>query len=148
MAAGIRVQLVIPSEVGLVDVAHSAAEKIAELAGFDADEALNIGLAVREAVINAMLHGNQQNPNLDVDLTLAVNQNGLHATVRDHGTGFDPDETPDPTVGDNVMRTSGRGLLLIRAFVDEVKFEKAGDGGTVIKMIKRHALAGSTDDDS
>ena len=148
MAAGIRVNLVIPSEVRLVDVAHSASEKMAELVGFDADEALNIGLAVREAVINAMLHGNGQDPSLNVDLTLAAVQDGLEATVCDHGLGFDPGTTPDPTEGDNVMRTSGRGLLLIRAFVDEVKFEKAADGGTIIKMTKRLPPAGTTDDDS
>lgn len=148
MAPAIRVNLVISSEVRLVDVAHSATEKMAELAGFDEDEALNIGLAVREAVINAMLHGNQHDPELDVDLTLSVVQDGLEATVCDHGVGFDPGATPDPTEGDNVMRTSGRGLLLIRAFVDDVEFEKAADGGTIIKMLKRHAPVGSTDDDS
>lgn len=148
MAAGIRVNLIIPSEVTLVDLAHSASEKMAELVGFDADEALNIGLAVREAVINAMLHGNRQDPDLDVELTLAVVQNGLQATVRDHGTGFDPEGTPDPTEGNNIMRTSGRGLLLIRAFVDEVEFENAADGGNVIRMTKRHPLPGSTDDGS
>lgn len=147
MAAGIRVNLVIPSEVRLVDVAHSATEKMAEMAGFDADEALNIGLAVREAVINAMLHGNGQDPTLDVGLTLTMNRDGLVATVCDHGNGFDPDSTPDPTEGDNVMRSSGRGLLLIRAFVDEVEFDKSADGGTIIKMTKRHPPAGSTGDD-
>jgi len=148
MAAGNRVHLVIPSEVRLVDVAHSASEKMAELAGFDADEALNIGLAVREAVINAMLHGNGQDPDLDVDLTLTALEDGLQATVRDHGAGFDPQGTPDPTVGDNVMRSSGRGLLLIRAFVDEVEFEGLADGGTLITMTKRHPPAGEADDDS
>ncbi len=148
MAAGIRINLVIPSEVRLVDVAHSASEKMAELAGFDADEALNIGLAVREAVINAMLHGNRQDPALNVDLTLAVIQDGLEATVRDRGAGFDPDGTPDPTKGNNIMRTSGRGLLLIRAFVDKVEFEEPTDGGTLIKMTKRLPPAGATDDDS
>jgi len=148
MAAGNRVNLVIPSEVRLVDVAHSASEKMAELAGFDEDEALNIGLAVREAVINAMLHGNGQDPDLDVDLTLTELKDGLQATVRDHGSGFDADETPDPTVGDNIMRSSGRGLLLIRAFVDEVEFEETADGGTLIKMTKRHPPASTTDDDS
>ena len=146
MAAGIRINLVIPSEVRLVDVAHSATEKMAELAGFDADEALNIGLAVREAVINAMLHGNKQDSSLNVDLTLAVIQDGLEATVRDRGAGFDPDGTPDPTEGDNILRTSGRGLLLIRAFVDQVEFEAPTGGGTLIKMTKRLPPAGATDD--
>jgi serine/threonine-protein kinase RsbW len=143
MAADIRVKLVIPSEVTLVDVAHAATEKMAELAGFDAEGALNLGLAVREAVINAMLHGNGQDPALDTNLTLSVLSDGLQARVRDHGSGFDPDNTPDPTEGDNLLRTSGRGLLLIRAFVDDVEFESAADGGTVITMTKRHPSTGA-----
>jgi serine/threonine-protein kinase RsbW len=140
--------MVLPSEVKLVDVVHSSAEKMAEVAGFDADEALNIGLAVREAVINAMLHGNQQDPSLLVDVALFLEADGLVATVRDHGQGFDPNETPDPTEGDNLLRTSGRGLLLIRAFVDQVEFELPADGGTLIKMTKRYPSDGSEQGDS
>jgi len=147
MAAASSVKLVIPSEVKLVDVIHSSAEKMAEVAGFDADEALNIGLAVREAVINAMLHGNQQDPTLDVEVGLSLLADGLVATVRDRGNGFDPDQTPDPTVGNNLLRTSGRGLLLIRAFVDEVEFELPAGGGTLIKMTKRHPSADSEQGD-
>ena len=138
MAAGTTVKLVVPSEIRLIDVVHSASEKMAELAGFDEEEALNIGLAVREAVINAMLHGNAQNPDLDVDITLTGGDDGMTARVRDRGEGFDPDATPDPTQEDNLLRTSGRGLLLIRAFVDEVRFDRPDGGGTEIILIKKH----------
>ena len=142
MAAGISLKLVIPSEVKLVDVVHSASEKMAEVAGFDEDEALNIGLAVREAVINAMLHGNKQDPSLDVEVTLSLLSDALEATVRDRGGGFDPNQTPDPTQGNNLLRTSGRGLLLIRAFVDEVDFDLPADGGTRITMTKSYPSVG------
>lgn len=136
MAAGVSVKLVIPSEIRLVDLVHAASEKMAELAGFDSDDALNMGLAVREAVINAILHGNKQDASLKVSVTLTSATRELKAKVKDHGNGFVPDETPDPTAGDNLLRTSGRGLLLMRAFVDDVTFRR-WRGGTEVVLIKR-----------
>ena len=137
MAAGTSVKLVIPSELKLVDLVHAASERMAELAGFDAEEALNLGLAVREAVINAMLHGNKQDLNLDVSVTLTSGAGGLEAVVKDQGNGFDPSQTPDPRVGANLLRTTGRGLLLIQAFVDELEIKKNKGGGAVVTMTKR-----------
>ncbi len=139
MAAGTSVRLVIPSEIKLVDLVHAASEKMAELAGFDADEALNVGLAVREAVINAIVHGNKENPDLEVDLTLTAGTQGLTARILDHGNGFDPDATPSPTEGENLLRTSGRGLLLIKAFVDEVDFRRGDRGGMEITLVKKNS---------
>ena len=137
--AGTSVRLVISSEVRLVDLIHTASEKMAELAGFDADEALNVGLAVREAVINAIIHGNKENPELTVGVELTANSTGIEARVRDQGDGFDPAATADPTEGDNLLATSGRGLLLIRAFVDDVVFGPTADGkGTEVTMTKRN----------
>jgi len=136
MADAISVKLVISSQVRLIDLVHSASEKMAEVAGFDADEALNVGLAVREAVINAIVHGNQHDPELNVDVTLTSGKDSLVASVRDYGSGFDPQETPDPTSNNNLLKTSGRGLLLIRAFVDEVAFSRKSEG-MEITMTKR-----------
>lgn len=137
MAAGLRVSLVIPSEIKLVDVVHEAAERVAQLAGFDAEAALNVGLAVREAVINAILHGNRRDQGLKVRVTLSAGRSGLKATVRDRGNGFEPSRAPDPTSAANLMRTSGRGLLLMRAFVDDVTFRDAAGGGTEVILTKR-----------
>ena len=137
--AGTSVKLVISSEVRLVDLIHTASEKMAELAGFDADEALNVGLAVREAVINAIVHGNKENPELTVDVELTAKPTGIEARVQDQGGGFDPDATPDPTEGNNLLATTGRGLLLMRAFVDDVVFRPTDDGkGTEVMMTKRN----------
>jgi serine/threonine-protein kinase RsbW len=135
-AAATSVKLVIPSDVKLVDLVHSASEKLAELAGFDADDGLNVGLAVREAVINAIVHGNREDPELEVRVTFTAGGDGLEARVRDQGEGFDPSRTPDPTEGDQVLRTSGRGLLLMRAFVDEVEFRRHRDNGMEITLTK------------
>ena len=62
--------------------------------------------------------------------------------------GFDPGTTPDPTEGDNLLRTSGRGLLLIRAFVDEVEFANPSDGGTLVTLTKRHASGSQSENDA
>lgn len=132
------VRIDLPSDIRLIDLLHGAAERMSELAGFDEDEGLNVGLAVREAAINAMKHGNGGNPALAVIVTMSVDDDALTATIRDHGPGFDADATPDPTAEANLLQTSGRGLLLIRAFVDEVVFRRAEDGdGMEIVMTKR-----------
>lgn len=137
MTEGTSVKLVLPSEVRLIDLVHAASEKMAALAGFDDDEALNVGLAVREAVINAMVHGNGEDASRSVFVTLTSDDQGLRATILDQGNGFDRDTAPDPRVGDNRMRSSGRGLLLMEAFVDEVRFRREAGGGTEVVMTKR-----------
>jgi serine/threonine-protein kinase RsbW len=137
MTAKTSVKLVVASDTRLVDLVHAASETMAELAGLDADEALNVGLAVLEAVINAMTHGNGQDPNLKVNVTLAADRDRLLAKVSDQGNGFDPEQTPDPTDAANLLRKSGRGLLLMGAFVDTVKFRELPSGGTQVTMMKR-----------
>jgi len=146
MSAGTFVKLVLPSEVKLIDVVHAASEKMAEMAGFDDDEALNVGLAVREAVINAMVHGNKEDPQRSVSVTLTSGVDGLQATIQDQGNGFDPELAPDPRTGENRMRTSGRGLLLMEAFVDEVSFRRQANGGTEVVMTKRLPAAAEKDE--
>ncbi len=136
MATATPVKLSIPSEIRLVDLVHEAAQKMAEIAGFGEDEALDVGLAVREAVINAIRHGNRSESGRTVDLTLRANGAGITATVRDHGDGFDPGGTLDPTAESNRLRTSGRGILLMRAFVDDVSFRKFRGGGTIVTLVK------------
>lgn len=135
-APSTSVKLVLPSEVKLIDLVHAATEKMAEYAGFDPDEALNVGLALREAVINAMVHGNRQDPTLKVHVTLTSKGDQFQATVRDEGNGFDPNREPDPTAEENLLSTSGRGLLLMRAFVDEVRFKQRRGRGMEITLTK------------
>ncbi len=137
MAAETSVQIAIASDVRLVDVVHGAAERVAEIAGFAEEDALSAALAVREAVINAVKHGNGCDPALSVDVVLEAGREGFRATVRDRGRGFDPGAAPDPTAEGNRLRTHGRGLLLIRAFVDEVRFRYAEGQGMEVELIKK-----------
>jgi serine/threonine-protein kinase RsbW len=136
MGGATTVKISIPSEVKLVDLVHEASQKMAELAGFEEGDALNVGIAVREAVINAIVHGNQRDPSRNVDVTLEAGESGVKAMVLDRGPGFDVDATPDPRQGDNLLKTSGRGLLMIRAFVDKVAFKYRKGRGLEITLVK------------
>ena len=143
MVPATTVKLVISSEVRLVDVVHSAAEAMAGIAGFDEDDALNVGIAVREAVINAIRHGNRMDPTRKVEVSLQARPRSIRARVRDQGAGFDPSATPDPTFGDNLMRSSGRGILVMRAFVDSVDF-KFLEGRGMEVTLKKNRVRGKT----
>jgi serine/threonine-protein kinase RsbW len=141
MASQTSVKLVLSSEVRLVDVAHAASETMAGIAGFEEDDALNVGIAVREAVINAMLHGNRLDRTRKVEVSLRGRPGSVRVKVRDHGAGFDAAATPDPTMGDNLMRSSGRGILVMRAFVDRVDFKFVAGHGMEVTLEKKRAGA-------
>jgi len=140
---GVSVTLVLPNELRLLDLVHAATEKMAEIAGFDEDAALNLGLAMREAVINAMVHGNDRDPARSVRVTLVARSTGFEAKVFDEGPGFDPARAieKDPTAPSNLLNTSGRGLLLMRAFVDEVRFRRRRSRGMEVTLVKNRAVA-------
>lgn len=139
MASATTLRLVISSEVRLVDVVHAASETMAAIAGFEEDDALNVGIAVREAVINAIVHGNKMDPTRKVEVSMHARRRSIRARVRDQGAGFDPGATPDPTVGDNRMRSSGRGILVMRAFVDSVDFKFREGRGMEVTLKKNRA---------
>lgn len=130
-------RLTLPSDPRWADLVHAAAEKMALTVGFTEDAALDLGLAAREAAINACRHGNQCDALKPVRVELVRIPEGLRVDVRDYGGGFDPASTPDPTEPGQRMKTSGRGLLIMRAFVDELQFEYDPSEGMTVTMIKR-----------
>jgi serine/threonine-protein kinase RsbW len=104
---------------------------------------------VREAAINAIRHGNHEAPGTQVHVVLEAHPDGIRAWVRDEGEGFDPKDAPDPTTEDHILMTSGRGLLMIRSFVDDVEFHyESGRGMTVAlsKKLKRGEVPPAVDD--
>lgn len=95
---------------------------------------MDIELAVREALANAVIHGNRENPKKRVHLTCRSSLDGeVIFTIRDEGQGFDPETLPDPTERNNLLRTHGRGIWLMHALMDEVTFQQ---NGTVVCMRK------------
>ena len=131
-----RVSYTLESTLDTVNSAEETATKLANEAGFDDEEVMKIAMAVREAAVNAVLHGNAYDPNKRVNLSLEQNDRELVVTISDEGRGLDPDEIPDPLAAENLMKQSGRGIFLIRAFMDEVRFRKL-EQGTEITLIKR-----------
>jgi serine/threonine-protein kinase RsbW len=94
-------------------------------------------MAVREAVTNAVLHGNHLDTEKTVQITLKSTPASLVVTVRDRGEGFDPESVPDPTAAQNLLKTNGRGILFMRAFMDSVEWLRHPEGGTVVRMTKK-----------
>ena len=131
-------ELILPSRIESVAEAASDAAKFISRLGLGEEIAFGVDMAVREAVTNAVLHGNKQVLEKTVEVTLSNSTSALEITVRDHGTGFDPGSVPDPTVPQNLMKTSGRGILFMNTFMDEIQWLRHDEGGTVVRMIKRH----------
>ena len=96
---------------------------------------MDIELALREALENAVVHGNGEDPHKRVSILCRCTPDGeVSITVQDEGQGFDTGTLPNPTTPENRLRTSGRGVYLMKALMDEVRFEK---GGTVVHMCKK-----------
>jgi len=141
---GRNVKLRLASRIAYVDLVHEMAESLAREAHFPKPEALNIGLAVREAVINAMKHGNGLDAAKSVDVEFRSNARSFQVLVKDQGPGFEGTEMSDPCAGANILRTSGRGILFMRHFVDRVAFRRRRGKGTVVVLEKRLNNGGAT----
>jgi len=94
-------------------------------------------VAVREAITNAMVHGNKEDEAKTIELTLNCLGRELEIEVKDQGEGFDPTSIPDPTEPANILKTSGRGIFLMRSFMDEVQWSMRPEGGTTVRMTKK-----------
>ncbi len=130
-----KVSYTLESTPASVNKAERIAAEAAAKAGFPDVECGHIALAVREAVANAVLHGNRYDPTKRVTLSFDTAPDLLTVSVRDEGAGFAPSTVPDPLAPENLLKESGRGLFLIRAFMDEIRFHMMSPG-TEIVMIK------------
>ncbi len=130
-------RLVLPSHIEAVADAAAAAAEFARTCGLADDAAFGIDMAVREAITNAIVHGNKEDDTKNVELTLNCSQNAVEIQVKDQGEGFDPGSVPDPTAPENILKTSGRGNFLIRNLMDEVDWTSSAEGGTTVRMVKK-----------
>jgi serine/threonine-protein kinase RsbW len=135
-----RVSLTLNSTLESVDKVEQIAQDFAERAGFDEDTVPNIVMAVREAAVNAVLHGNAYDPAKRIAVSFEANSDSLVIRVADQGPGLDPGNLPDPLAPENILRGSGRGIFLIRAFMDEVHFRQLHPG-TELTLIKHRTPA-------
>jgi len=130
-----RVSYTLDSTLDSVNHAESKAQEVAARAGFSEDDQYNIAMAVREAAVNAVLHGNARDPQKKFFVAYETTSDALVITITDQGKGLDPCLIPDPLAPENLMKGSGRGIFLIRAFMDEVRFRNV-EPGTEITLIK------------
>ena len=136
-----RLSFSLASTMETVDEVEAAAEKLAVEAGLDEDARFRISMAVREAAVNAVLHGNEYDPAKHVSATMENTGAALVFIIADQGKGLDPATLPDPLAPENLLRGSGRGIFLIRSFMDEVHFRQLHPG-TELTLVKHLAPAG------
>ncbi|MGA2671765.1 MAG: ATP-binding protein [Terracidiphilus sp.] len=133
-----RLSFKLNSTMESVGQVEAAAEKLACEAGLDEDERFRIAMAVREAAVNAVLHGNEYDPAKQVAVSFENNGRDLVITIADQGRGLDPETLPDPLAPENLLRGTGRGIFLIRSFMDEVHFRQLHPG-TELTLVKHLA---------
>jgi len=130
-------RLVLPSHIEAVADGAAAATDFIQSCGVGEEAAFGIDVAVREAITNAMVHGNKEDEAKTIELTLNCLGRELEIEVKDQGEGFDPTSIPDPTEPANILKTSGRGIFLMRSFMDEVQWSMRPEGGTTVRMTKK-----------
>ena len=130
-------ELTLPSRVETVATAAAAVAEFVSRNGVSDDFAFGIDMAVREAVTNAVIHGNSEDEDKSVEIILKSSPDAVEISVHDQGPGFNPDEVPDPTAEENLLKTSGRGIFFMRSFMDEVVWFVPPEGGTTVRMLKR-----------
>jgi len=107
--------------------------------GFEEEDLFAIHLALEEAFVNAVQHGNQCDPEKTVSVRCSVTPEKFDITITDQGAGFKPDQLPDPRCPENLCKCSGRGVLLIRAYMDQVEYNARGNR---IRMVKFNQSSG------
>lgn len=135
-----KLQFALSSTMDSVTEIEAAAEKLATDAGLDEDARFGFTMAVREAAVNAVLHGNEYDPAKKVTASMENNGTSMVITIADEGPGLDPSTIPDPLAPENLLRGTGRGIFLIRSFMDEVHFRRLHPG-TELTLVKHLAPA-------
>jgi serine/threonine-protein kinase RsbW len=132
-------RLSIGSDLEQVDLVGIVIQSALEQIAADTEQIHWLVMAAREAVINAILHGNRQEAEKRVLVEVDLDGSDLVVRVEDEGRGFDPDSLPDPTAPENLLRPSGRGIFMMRQFADSIEYSFPAKRGTVVTMRKRIA---------
>ncbi len=130
------IQTTLDSTLQTADKAEDLAMQEAAKLGLDDDAQHQVGMAVRECTVNAVVHGNRYNKNKRVHLQIERSDSELTITIGDEGEGFYLNSLPDPLAPENLLRQSGRGLMLARAFMDDFDLHPRPGGGTEVRLVK------------
>ena len=132
-----RLEVTLDTQMESVDLAESIVTRVAEAAGFDEDDIHKLGMSVREGVVNAYNYGNCQDPRKKILLSVEFEGECMIVHIVDEGCGFELNDVPDPLAEENLLRTSGRGIFLMRAFMDELAVRRGPKGGADLMLCKK-----------
>lgn len=125
----------IPSDRSLLPALDEFIIGVAKDAGLSPEKFNNLSLSFSEAVSNSIIHGNQNDPDKRIRITVKVDDSKMVIIIKDQGKGFDLDSIPDPTKPENLLKESGRGIHIIKSFVDDLKYNFTGDGTETILVL-------------
>ncbi len=127
MSAAVHLDITIPSDTS---AGHDVQERIVSMLEereYSMRDVFAVRLALEEALVNAIKHGNQLDPDKTVRIHADVEQDRIYVEIEDQGPGYRPEDVPDPTLDENIERASGRGLMLIKSFMNRVDFNEKGN---------------------
>lgn len=130
MAAEVSIQ----SDLAEARRIQNLIEEALQASSYSEHDIFSIKLALEEALVNAIKHGNQMDPDKRVVVSYQVTSERFDIRITDEGSGFNPDDVPDPTAPENLERPCGRGLLLIRGFMTEVIYHGCGNSVSMCKV--------------
>src|ERR1700735_2221052 len=132
----------LPSEVAAISPFVDKPMRLIRKCGCADEGESDVEIALREALANAIIHGNHENPGKHVHVCCRCEPSEISLAIKDEGSGFDVDKILDPTAPENTGSAHGRGIFLMKALMDEVRFE---EGGVLVHMRKNTGKAGSND---
>ena len=132
----VTVQLKIQSSLDYAELVESVTNNLTTLAGCDPDSAYFIEMAVREIVVNAIRHGNQLDLEKTVQVQFRYDLERFEVEIHDQGNGFDFSHLPDPCDPENLLKSSGRGIFLVRSFMDNFSLSYIPNQGTEVRFSK------------
>src|SRR5690242_3478809 len=133
-----RIEIVLETVIDSIALAEEMSVRLAAAAGFNEDDQYRIGLALHESVMNAYQYGNEQKREKKIHVVFELSHEKMAIRVTDQGTGFRVEEVPDPRMDENMLGETGRGVLLMRAFMDEFDVLVRQGGGAEVIMAKRY----------
>ncbi len=143
------VRLEFTSTFEMVDFVQIVSDHMGRTVGLDDDSLHWVGVAIRESVINAIKHGNRNDATkrvfVEFEISTPAAVSELSIRVRDQGEGFEPEQVADPLAPENLLKSSGRGIFLIRNFMDDVHLHRVPEGGMEIRMVKRVPASNAAD---
>jgi serine/threonine-protein kinase RsbW len=135
------VRLEFTSAFEMLDFVQVVSDYLAREVGLDEDSLHWVSVAIRESVINAIKHGNRNDTAkrvfVEFETATKADVAELAIRIRDQGDGFDPEQVANPLDPENLLKSSGRGIFLIRSFMDDVQLRRAPEGGMEIRMVKK-----------